>query len=155
MHKATAKSLRLAFLLALAGPAQAGWSCPDGTPCVHDPKHGYVCAEKKCADQASSCCVAKTTRCKHGVAPTPANEDHSRRPRLHAPDHCRFSISAPPQITAVTPASALLLVLDAALPVPAPQLSPRRAQPVWRFEFTLGYRPPPIVSSGPSRAPPA
>ena len=153
MHKTTAKFLLLAFLLALTGPAQAGWSCPDGTPCVHDSSQGYVCAEKKCADQASSCCVAKTTRCKHGGAPTPG-EDHSRRSRFQAPDHCRFSISAPTQITAVTPAPALLLVLDAVLPVPALQLSPTPAQPVWRFEFTLGYRPPPIVSSGPSRAPP-
>lgn len=155
MRRPIALTLVLAFLLALIAPAQTAWSCPDGTPCVHDQHEGFVCAEKKCAAQASSCCVVKTTRCKHGAAPA-AQQGRSRGPHLQAPDHCRFSVSTPPQLTAVAaPASVLFVAVDAVLPTPALQLSLSPVQPVWRSEYTLGYRPPPILSSGPSRAPPA
>lgn len=154
VRRPIALTLVLALLLALVAPAQAAWSCPDGTPCVHDQQQGYVCAGNKCAAQASSCCVVKTTRCKHGAAPA-RDGGRSRRSQLQAPDHCRFSVSSPPQLTVVAETAKLLWVgLDVALPSSAFRLSLSPAQPVWRSEFTLGYRPPPILSSAPSRAPP-
>jgi hypothetical protein len=143
----------LAFLLALVTPVRAAWSCPDGTPCVHDDVQGYVCAAGQCAEQAS-CCVAKTVRCKHGASPV-VEQPVPDVPYMGTPEHCRFSVSAPPQLAAATTQTAgLQLAFDADLSAPAVQLSLSPAQPVWRPEFTLGYRPPPILSLGPSRAPP-
>ena len=154
MRRPIALTLVLAFVLALVAPVQAAWSCPDGTACVPDSRQSFVCADAKCASEASSCCVVKTTRCRHGAAP-PANPERSQDPQIQAPDHCRFSVTVPPQLTALAESARLLQVTgEASLPVPAFQLSLAPAPPVWRSEFTLGYRPPPIVSSGPSRAPP-
>ena len=154
MRRPIALTLVLAFLPALLAPVQAAWSCPDGTPCVQDSRQGFVCAGDQCADETSSCCVVKTTRCKHGAAPAVSTE-RSHGSQVQAPDHCRFSVSGPPQLIALAENARLLQFTgDVFLPVPAFRLSLSPAPPVWRSEFTLGYRPPPIVSSGPSRAPP-
>lgn len=153
MRRTLAITLLVTFLLALLAPVRAAWSCPDGTPCVHQ-HGGFVCVEKKCAAEASSCCIQKTVRCTHGAGPALEGAP-SRRPGFHAPDHCRFRVSARPQLTAVTEsASVFWLAAPAVLPAPVLQFSLLPAQPVWRSEVTLGYRPPPLLSQGPSRAPP-
>lgn len=153
VRRTIAATLALAFLLAFLAPAHAGWSCPDGTPCVHDRHQGFVCAGEKCAAHAASCCVVKTTRCKHGAAPD--SEPGAWRPALQAPDHCRYHVTAVPKLVAVAEAVRFFPVTaDGVSPAPAIQLLLPAFRPVWRSEYTLGYRPPPSLLLGPCRAPP-
>lgn len=146
--------LVIAFLLALTAPVRPSWACPDGTPCVHDRAHGYACAEKQCGAKAS-CCIAQTVRCKHGAWPGVAAKP-TGPPALAEADHCQFSLTAPPRLTALAEQTTKFLAFAPAL-LPAdlvvlPVLPP--SAPVWRAEQTLGYRPPPLLFLGPSRAPP-
>jgi hypothetical protein len=75
---------------------------------------------------------------------------------MDAPDHCRFTVVAAPTLTALAEQTAKILVLaPAVLPSgPALRLSVPTGTPVWLSEQTLGYRPPPLLSLGPPRAPP-
>ena len=146
--------LVIAFFLALLAPERASWSCPDGTPCVHDRAHGFVCASKQCSG-AASCCVAKTVLCKHGARPGLA-PSQSRRAGVETPDTCRYTVTRPPTLTALAQQPAKLLALaPAVLPaVPVLTFSLPPSMPAWLTEYTLGYRPPPLLPLGPSRAPP-
>lgn len=155
VHRATAALLVLAFLLALVHPAQAGWACPDGTPCVHDTVEGYACSRGQCA-VTPSCCRAKSVRCKHGAVPV-LDSGADETPRVNSPEHCRYSITSAPQLRAVTESKALLLSFgaDAVLQPFLVECPLPQSAPVWRTEYTLGYRPPPLLSLGRSRAPPA
>lgn len=142
----------LAFVLALIAPAQAAWSCPDGTPCVRDGGESYVCA-KQCGSGAS-CCRSRAARCKHGATPSLRRLDLVGK-AIGTPDHCRFSIYSAPHEKAVTGNAELLgMEADLALTPAVLRLSLSKPAPSWRSEYTLGYRPPPLVSLGPSRAPP-
>ena len=154
MRRSFALSLLLAFLAALFAPVQGAWACPDGTPCVHDSAQGFVCAENQCSAKLS-CCEAKTTRCKHGAAASPRGSGDGDAV-ITQPDHCRYSASQAPELTALTQTAKLRWGSVDAIPAPSLSLqlpAPPRA-PVWRSEFTLGYRPPPVLTLGPSRAPP-
>ena len=149
--------LVFAFLLAILAPVRESWSCPDGTPCVHDRAHGFVCVSKVCGAGAS-CCVARTVLCKHGAWPgLPAlNNLPTGRPAITTPDTCRFRVTAPPTLTALSKQPAKLLVLAPAVLPAAPThiFSVTPCMPAWLTEYTLGYRPPPLLPLGPSRAPP-
>jgi len=147
--------LILAFLTMLLAPARMSWACPDGTPCVASTREVFECESGQCATRKSCCEVSLVARCRHGAFP---QLDQSRHPdpALQGQDHCRFSVSAAPHVTAVTPAAASIqwLACDVLPASPAFKLAMPAGTPVWRSEFTLGYRPPPIRSTGPSRAPP-
>lgn len=154
MRRLSALSLITAFLLALLMPARAGWACPDGTPCVHDQAAGYVCASGQCAAKLS-CCEVETARCKHGALPIdePTSSGHS----LGSEEHCRFNVSATTVGEArIAPAEALLVLHPAALPRTVQfDLTRASVTAFRRGEECLGFRPPPIRATGPSRAPPA
>ena len=151
----TAILLILAFLATFFAPIQASWACPDGTPCVADRGHGYVCASDQCGGMASCCETEHGKRCQHGAIPS-LERKGSADPSIQAPDHCQFELSSKQSAKALT-ASAGTFVGFAfdALPAPlAVELTAPIITPTWLAEYTLGYRPPPSSSTGPSRAPP-
>jgi hypothetical protein len=151
----TAILLILALLTALLTPVRTSWSCPDGTACVAERGRGYVCAGNHCA--ARSCCaVAKPCVCKHGAFPG-LGGPWSTKPGVDTPDHCRFHVSAPPSLTAVLADSGGWhgASVDLALAPIGIELSIPSAPVFLRVEETLGYRPPPLLRTGPSRAPPS
>lgn len=152
--------LRLILLLIVAlftaplAPARAEWSCPDGTPCVAAGKQAFECAGGQC--RVHSCCEKPSAhRCRHGALPEAAPPG-SRGNRVETPDHCRFHASAHPQLLAVHDDSRVLLAAEA-----APALLPARfrlpqglrSSISWLID-AYGYRPPPLLRTGPSRAPP-
>lgn len=147
--------LIVALLATFFAPIRSGWACPDGTACVSGEDRGFVCAGGQCATPKSCCQVKRTVRCKHGALPGQSDQER-RSSGVESPDHCRFSVSVAPQLVAVTDQGGkLLTVAFDALPVlTAVELVVPAAAPAWRAEYTLGYRPPPILSTGPSRAPP-
>ena len=150
----SATILVLALLSTLAQPLRTGWACPDGTACVASHEKRFVCAGNQCATEKSCCVKEHPTACKHGAFPgqdrTPASGSS-----VQTTDHCRFSISAPTHLTALTTDRATVAVTHVALAVPIfATLVASLPAPVWRSELTLGYRPPPALSTGPSRAPP-
>lgn len=146
--------LLLAYLATLVAPLRTAWACPDGTACVPNEQKRFACAGNQCATEKSCCVREHQTACKHGAFPSSKADEHSGH-SVQSPDHCRFTISAPTQLTALTVQSAAPLVAIAALLVPFFRLPEAvYTEPVWRSEQTLGYRPPPILSTGPSRAPP-
>lgn len=152
--------LRLILLLILAlftaplASARAGWSCPDGTPCVASEKQGFECAGGQCRVQ--SCCESPhVRRCNHGVLPGLAGPDAGKS-QFQSSEQCRFQQSDQPQLTAVHDASKLLL--DAGPPVALPPAALQLPEGVtshlrWLVD-TCGYRPPPLLPAGPSRGPP-
>ena len=147
--------LILAFLATFFAPLRASWACPDGTPCVTDRGHGFVCASDHCVTPKSCCEAERPLRCQHGALPAVERPTGSG-PALEAPDHCRFSVSAPYHLVAVAEQSTKLLWLSFDL-LPAPALIEfmvAAVSPTWQSEYTLGYRPPPSLTLGPSRAPP-
>jgi hypothetical protein len=147
--------LVIVFLLALLAPVQAGWACPDGTPCVADRDHGFACASDQCRSHASCCEVEKPQLCRHGTLPE-VSDPVSTRPAIQGPDHCRFSVTAKPDLKAAAEQTGKLISFSVdLLPTPAAvELTVPAASPIWQSEYTLGYRPPPSLSTGPSRAPP-
>ena len=151
----TTTLLILAFLATLFAPVRFSWACPDGTPCVVDRGHGFVCASDHCST-VPTCCEAKAPpRCDHGAFPT-LRQHPTDRLVLEAAEHCRFSISAGADLVALPElgTKSLWLSFDALPPPPAVALSAPARAPSWRAAYTLGYRPPPLPSSGPARAPP-
>lgn len=146
--------LILAFLATFFAPIRAGWSCPDGTACVAGGGDSFVCVGGQCASEMSCCEVERTVRCKHGALPGSGRP--STQPGVEVPDHCRFSASVSPPLVAVTGyAGSLLDLTFVALPAfIGVEIAIPAAAPTWRAEHTLGYRPPPVLSTGPSRAPP-
>jgi hypothetical protein len=145
----------LAFLTALFAPVRTSWACPDGTPCVPEQGQGFVCADGQCRSHSSCCEVAKPNACEHEALPglgasAPAGTV------VTAPDHCRFSVDSHPHLTSLLQQARTVLLAFVALPAaPAAPISLCAARPVWRRADTLGYRPPPSFTTGPSRAPPA
>jgi hypothetical protein len=144
--------LALAFLASIFAPLRMGWACPDGTPCVANHSEHFECASNVCASAKSCCEREHPVACKHGAFPAPSS-DH--RTSVQTPDHCRFNISTPPHLAAVVSSSSLHAPVADALPV---RINLELPQPVivpaWRSEYTLGYRPPPLERTGPTRAPP-
>ena len=151
--------LRLILLLILAlfaaplAPVRAEWSCPDGTPCVASGKHGFECAGGRCRVQ--SCCESPhARRCQHGALPGIADPGPAGS-RWQSPDQCRFQQSDPPQLTAVHDDSKLLAgCAELALLPPAFQLRLGVTSHTCWLVDTFGYRPPPLLPTGPARAPP-
>ena len=147
--------LVIAFLLALLAPVQAGWACPDGTPCVADRDHGFVCASEQCRSHPSCCEVEKPQLCRHGALPT-VSDPASTRPVIQSPEHCRFNVTAKPDLKAQAAQTETLLwfSFDVLPALVAVELTAPVGTPTWLAEDALGYRPPPLLSTGPSRAPP-
>lgn len=147
----TARLLILAFLAAFFAPLRAGWACPDGTPCVAAHGNGYVCAGDHCRTASSCCEVSRRNYCKHGAVPARADS-----PVVSGPDHCLFSVAARERLTAVTEPAGKLIRLKVPMAVsPVLTVTPPVASPVWLADSTAGCRPPPLLPSGPSRAPPS
>jgi hypothetical protein len=146
--------LILALLAALMTPVRVGWSCPDGTPCVAERGERYVCAGGLCRSRASCCLIEKPCVCKHGALP--GSQQSSKRPRIEGPDHCRFSVSAHLKLRGATQQGATLAAPSFdLLPPPAPvSVGPLSCVSGWRHRHGPGFHPPPLLPSGPSRAPP-
>jgi hypothetical protein len=146
--------LVLTFLVALFAPVRVGWACPDGSPCVAEGRT-YICAGKQCSVRASCCRVDRPNYCKHGAIPGGGGQ-RSDRPEIQAADRCHFSVSSWTRPVAGSTQRPVLLWLSFdVLPAPAAvELSAPDLTPVWLSVDTLGYRPPPSLLSGPSRAPP-
>jgi hypothetical protein len=143
--------LVLAYLTALVAPLRSGWTCPDGTPCeaMRQPVCTAHPAEKSCCEKP------KVLTCKHsGGALTPSAEPQG--PQVETPDHCRFHVSVPPQLIAMTADGTGVVDHGTALPVSLYVADDRASTGAGRLPaLALGYRPPPLLESGPSRAPPA
>jgi hypothetical protein len=141
----------LAFAAALFAPPRASWACPNGTPCVSGPGPEYTCAAP--APARSACCKAEQPKvCRHGALPIVPSEA-----TVGAPEECRFDRSARPDLTAAARLSVPLLP-QAPDALPAPVVLPGASAPLTRLRWLSGvglrYRPPPDLSTGPSRAPP-
>jgi hypothetical protein len=145
--------LILALLAALTAPAGGVWACPDGTPCAPT-RQGFACVGGQCATAASCCRVKSVHLCRHGAVPG-VSGPHANEVRVAAPEHCRFTVVSRTAPTATT--------VGGKLTVPAPDVAlvstilPCRipaVRPTWLAAPTLGYRPPPLLPAGPSRAPP-
>ena len=151
--------LRVVLLLILAlaaaplAPVRAGWVCPDGTPCVERQDRSYVCPEPEPA--VPSCCKKQEERpCKHGRLPGLSPQEGPGS-RLETPGHCRFVGAGRPQLTPAADGRSLTVsIAPAALPATAFQPSLPAGFLLVAHPETLGYRPPPLPSTGPSRAPP-
>jgi hypothetical protein len=148
--------LILALLLAPLAPVRAGWACPDGSTCVPDGR-SFRC-EKDAAPQVAlpSCCVRKVeTRCHHAEYPGMAAP--AAQPIVQAPDHCRFTISARPELPAAlsTAASFQLLAPDGLIPAALTLPAPPVAVTAYPCVAATRYGPPLLRRTGPSRAPPS
>jgi len=151
----TAILLIMALVATLFAPVRAGWACPDGTPCVSDRGEGYYCTGDRRAIQTSCCRIERSLRCRHGAFP--GNERPERSvAEIIGPDRCQFSVSTPPPVVAAAKETGKLLTLSLdSFPAPnSPEVTVPRATPAWQSAYALGYRPPPIPPTGPSRAPP-
>lgn len=154
MRPKTAIVVILAFLTAFFAPVRTSWACPDGTACVAGNDGVWVCPGGACRSEASCCVVSRPTACKHGAFPGSGPPDSSG-PRVTATDHCSFAVSGKPQLTSLIEQPSKLVFLLVALPEAAAAIPLLRDfAPVWLTVDTLGYRPPPCLSTGPSRAPP-
>jgi hypothetical protein len=147
--------LVIAFVLALAAPVRASWACPDGTVCVRAKNGRYTCARDRCGVGGSCCKITRICECKHGDLPS-FGASHPTAPALQTPDHCLFKVAAKPNLPALAQSAGKLLWLSVdilAAPV-AVELALPASTLAWQSEYTLGYRTPPLLSTGPSRAPP-
>jgi hypothetical protein len=142
----------LALVATLFAPLNGAWACPDGTPCAAT-EQGFACVGGQCATAASCCREQALHLCRHGAPPAVAAADRGRL-LLSAPEHCRFSGTARPVPVAVTTNKLLLTAPVTALPLLPLTFSAPVVRPTWLAAPTLGYRPPPLLRSGPSRAPP-
>ncbi len=138
--------LILAFTVALVAPVRAAWVCQDGTPCVVAPGSKAAGPES----EASCCARVAVEACRHG-AEAPVAEAAS--PML---GHCRYSVSAAPDLAALVPTGSLIEDLCvAALPLAAPL--PELVLDAFTFAGwpeETDHRPPPVALERPSRAPP-
>jgi hypothetical protein len=143
-----------AYLAMLVAPLRTSWACADGTHCVQDRTRQFVCPGGSCSTGASCCKKKHAVACKHGAFPSIQADSGSAG--VESPDHCRFSISAAPKLVAAAETSDFLLSAGDMLPVaPTTAVPLPDFVPTWRTEYSLGYRPPPHLSTGPSRAPPS
>ena len=152
MKPRLAALLILALVATLFAPLKVAWACPDGTPCAATDQ-GFACVGGQCATEASCCRVQTVHLCRHGALPGVSNQAGSKL-AVSAPEHCRFSVSVRPHLAAVTSGKLLLATPDAALALVSFTLAASAIRPTWLAAPTLGYRPPPLLPSGPSRAPP-
>lgn len=147
--------LILALVLGPLAPVQAGWACPDGTPCVADQQQGFRCAGGECS--APSCCLSKETqRCHHGALPGVAA--HSKRSNgIQGTDHCQYTQADRPILSALQDGSRvhLTVTVDLAFTPGGVQIPNGVVSSAAWIEDAYGYRPPPLLSTGPARAPPS
>jgi hypothetical protein len=145
----------LSFLAALFAPVRTSWACPDGTACVAERDGAWVCPGGACQSEASCCQVSRPNACKHGALPGSA-PGKAGQPAVSVPDHCSFSVLGVPHPNSLIERASKVLFVQVALITATESFElPAGFAPAWLAVDSLGYRPPPHLSSGPSRAPPS